>query len=208
MVGTIIKRIHDTVTAMSWVDRYAGLVETVSRDGKDGRESYPVSCDVDMKKCWENNQYLDLMPNSTYKSVVYWEALTGLTNVYDTRISRDRHIITYESTVRLVAWLNMKKLGYDKLEGTSKLQQDAMVALNGLSIGNENIGGVLMFGAAFTASEILRRDHAVIFGKYHYGNKVDLFMYPYDFFAINFKIRIRLNHDCVPALVATAPIQC
>lgn len=209
MVQTIINRIHDTVTEMTWVDRYAGLTEIISRDNKDsGRESYPVSCDVDMKKCWENNQYLDLMPNSTYKSVVYWEALSGLNLVNQRKLSAGRQINVYEASVRLVSWLNMKKLGYDKLEGTSKMVQDAMKAINGHYIGKETISGILILGADFKLTEVMKRDHVAIFGKYHYGNKVDLYMYPFDFFALNFTMQLHLNHDCVLALAGGAPINC
>lgn len=209
MVQTIINRIHDTVTDMTWVDRYAGLTEMITRESKDtGKESYPVSCSVDMKKCWENNQYLDLMPNSTYKSVVYWEAHSGLALVDKRKLSGGRQINVYETNVRLVTWLNMKKLGYDKLEGTHKMQQDVMRSLNGLTIGKETINGILILGADFELTEVMKRDHVAIFGKYHYGSKVDLFMYPFDFFALNFRIRMELNHDCVPALAASAAIQC
>lgn len=230
MIQAILKSIKPTITSMTWVDRYAGLAMPVSRtkvistgsttggatgsttdDGgykQEGKETFPIASDVDMKRCWETGDYQDLVPNSKYKSVIYWEDLTGLQEVNRRRISGGRHLVGMQATLRMVCWLNMKKLGYESNDGTSKFQLDAMKTLMIDDIVLDNQTNIKITYAKMRVVEILKRDHQLIFGQYSYGGQSDLFVYPWDFFALNVRLNVVMSNECAERLGAKGAIEC
>jgi hypothetical protein len=121
-------------------------------------------------------------------------------------MSGGRTIYTYEATLRFVCWLSMKKLGYDTTEGTSDFVLDTIRTIQNIKIDTSTIPGVRKAWIRF--ADQLKRDHQLIFGKYSYGNQSDLFVYPYDFFAINAKLTIEMTQKCNTALEARAAINC
>lgn len=93
---------------LDFVDKIAGLTSVLTFDirGKDNevvQKSFPVACCL-TEKCNIESAYQDLMPNSEYKSVIYFED-GGVS--FEKAESNWKY---YKSTLRLVAWLNIEKL--------------------------------------------------------------------------------------------------
>lgn len=218
MINAILGIIKPSITALSWIHRYAGIAITVTRERivRDQNneiqatvsESFPIASDIDAKQCWENGLYLDLVPNDKYKSVIYWEDLTGLQESgQKINLSGGRGYTGFQATLRMVCWLNLKKLGYTGSESISGIQQDAMKAINAIDMSNITTP-VRIRRLSMMVSDILPKDHTAIFSRYSYAGDSSLFMYPCDFFAMNVKLQIQLANDCLPSLTPKSEIQC
>lgn len=205
MIASIVGLLKDKMVEMPWIDKYAGMSRVVSRDARspksgDGKsvnsmETFPISWNTDVSKCWDNGDYMDLMPNDKYKSVVYWEDLSGLVKSGSVDMSGNRSLAKYDANVRMIAWINSKKLGYTSGEEISELMQDAINKLNGMLLKKVD-APVALRTMEVSLNGIPMKDHRVIFGKYSYGQRDDLFMYPYDYFAIDWKIRVVMDGKC------------
>ena len=218
MIDAILDIIKPAITNLYWVDRYAGIARAITRErvvvSPDNEyqatiaESFPAGRDIDVKQCWENGLYLDLVPNDKYKSVVYWEDLTGLQEAGQyVRLSGGRSFTGYQATLRMVCWLNVQKLGYDGYEKTTDLLQDAMKAIN--SVDFKGITSpVRIRRLTMQVMDILPKDHNSIFSRYSYAGDASLFMHPFDFFALNVRTQVQLSSDCVPLLTQKFEIPC
>jgi len=104
-IASIIKgRIED----MDWVDKIAGLTavtyfEIKDREGNLVQKAVPVACCVTADDCKEG-AYNDLMPDSRYKTVAYFED-RGVT--FQRSESNWKY---YTSNLRFVCWINIEKL--------------------------------------------------------------------------------------------------
>ncbi len=95
------------IEGLDFVDKIAGLTSVLTFDikGPEGvvQKTVPVACCVSACDCIDG-AYNDLMPNSNYKTVIYFE---------DNGISFDRYESKwkyYTSNLRLVCWINIEKL--------------------------------------------------------------------------------------------------
>lgn len=190
-VANILKsKIED----LGFVDRLAGLVQPVRVDVKsgDGRSEkvFPISCDLTHSECIKGN-YEDLAPNSKHKSVIYFED-NGVRYV-----RTERNNIYYESSLRLVGWLNLARLyeldcKYDKCDITACVITNIIQAFHGTPYHDSpflNIYSVI-------ASQEIR--DANIFGRYTYNEKVTQYlMAPYDFFALNIQTAFAVPVGCI-----------
>ena len=105
MTGALAAILRTYLQGLPFVDRLAGVVRTVTITGEDGkRKAFPVACNVTNADCTAG-RYQDLVPDSSRKSVMYFEdggtVLTGL-------LKGDPQ---FRSTIRLIGWLNLKKMG-------------------------------------------------------------------------------------------------
>ena len=104
-IASIIKgHIED----LTFVDKIAGVVQAVTFEirGPDNQmiqKTVPVACCVDPADC-KDGQYNDLMPNSEYKTVIYFED-RGVT--FNRSESNWKY---YTSNLRLVCWINIVKI--------------------------------------------------------------------------------------------------
>lgn len=194
-IANILK---ERIEGLSFVDRIAGLVQPVRVDVKsgDGRSEkvFPISCDLEYSECIKG-KYEDLAPNSRYKSVVYFED-NGVRFV-----RRERHLLYYESSLRLVGWLNLAKL-YDKecKPDVCDLSACAITeVIQAIDSSPYHDDPFMHLYSIITSQEI--RD-ANIFGRYTYNEKVTQYlMSPYDFFALNIQTAFAIPVGCVDACV-------
>lgn len=218
MIESILDIIKPSITGMSWVDRYAGIAKTISREQivttPDNEyqatvtESFPAGCDIDVRNCWENGMYLDLVPNDKYRSVVYWEDLTGLQDAGQyIRLSGGRSFMGFQATLRMVCWLNAKKLGYEGCDNTPEFIQDAMKVINGIDL-KQITSPIRIRRISLQVMDILPKDHNAIFSKYSYSGNSGLFIYPFDYFALNVRLQVQMSSDCAPVLCQKFEVPC
>lgn len=185
MIEPIISIISSNIKELPFIERHGGLVRTARRytiiDGQPYEEVFPVSMDVD-GNCFENGKYLDLAPNSAYKSVSYFEQRGPVT------VDCDDNYFKFTAPVSFVCWMNMKKIG-------SSNQIAYVYESLALDTIRKTIN-ISKYKAIVIDIESLHPKNEGVFQKYNYSDRLDLFLYPYDFFSINFTIKFRMLMGC------------
>ena len=188
-----IKYLIDTllspsINTIQWVDRYAGLVQTIYREeaaanGKTVVKKFPIGCDVTEKDCNNIGIFQDLAPNDKYKSVVYWKEVTPMQNKGKTSTG-NRFERKFMGVARLVCWVNKRKLGLDACSSLAA----AVVELENIITTKVKIPGGVFGGRQLWIEPKgqPKKDIKTIFGKYDYNELVNWYVYPFDYFAIDF----------------------
>lgn len=183
-IATILKGYIDDLI---WVDKIAGLVQTanirVKKDDTAIEKSYPISCDIDLDACLKG-AYQDLAPDSKKKSVLYFED-KGVTF-----IERQGNKLKFQSSLRLVCWLNLKLIqeaGCDSVVTGCGSSGDYVIQilkiLPTIPISTPDFVSIYISGIAQAERDVS------IFSKYTYNETATQYlMFPYDYFAIDFMI--------------------
>lgn len=217
MIDTIIAPIKTAIAAMPLFTtgtdtRIAGLVSPISKKDKEGKPfTFPISCDVDGTACYEQGRYFDLLPNDLYRAVIYFEQLSDV-SFTGYKDSKDK-IMIYESSLRLVGWINLKKFGSTDCTITSRLVLGIIKALTATKgeISRES-GQFAVSDANFTNAVVELvidqqvRQNPNIFGRYTL--KETNLLYPWDYFAIDLTCNLYVGRECFVEVTAGAEILC
>jgi hypothetical protein len=186
------------IKALSFVDRYGGVVQTLTQEIDDGTpnpkvKSYPVSCYVDVteKDCANTGMYQNLVPDDSKDSVVYWEVITPMQNAGKTKLN-DFHTRKFKGVARLVVWMNIAKLG-----GTDcRTPFFALAPLEKILSKQLKISGGDYDGSQLWIQPkgMVLNNEQTIFGKYSYPKESVYALYPYGFFAIDVSFEL---HQCL-----------
>lgn len=208
MIKEAIKTVADEIQLIDWVERYGGLVSAVIKkdvigdNGQTITKTFPVSDTTTAKECWEQGKYQSLIPNSNYSSVLYWEQLTALTN--QQIIGAKKGVQELRARVRLVAWMNLPKLGLESAAGASAAFQ-LITKINGtrmMAAPNDNVK------VRFEFLEKPQKDRA-LFSRYSYGDEIqNQLLYPYDYFALDFNLSIFVPLNCDFSITISEPLTC
>ena len=175
--------IRGHIDSLDFVDKIAGMVapltfEIRDKDNNMVVKTFPIACCVSADDCKEG-AYNELMPDSAYKTVIYFED-QGVTFV-----KAESHWKYYQSTLRLVCWINVAKiLGDDCSTGeactlAAHLIAEIIRALPGFPENHSPFDHVY---SEVTGQEIRNPG---IFSAYTYDEKhTQYLMYPYDYFAL------------------------
>lgn len=187
-IANIIK---DKISDLPFVDKISGLVRTISYtenvDGQTYTYKFPVSCDVTYEDCFSNERYKEMTPNSELRSLIYFEdggvSLTGNNSRYS----------EYESRLRLVCWLNMKR--FDTTECSISGYITSLIIRRLLTSKRYNQG--IYSDISFTITQIPDKTSA-IFSQYTYDESATQYMlYPYDYLAIDIKVNYSILYNCL-----------
>jgi len=192
MNADIANILNAYITPLPFIERNAGLVKTISYaaptdDDKTFQKSIPVACNVSHADCVRSNKKLEsLVPDSSVKSISYWED-QGVRKGSD-----DHRDFSFESSLRFVCWLNLKKLGktdcsYSALAITNILNAIPTRSLN---------------STPYTRIQVRNDGEIVkdksIFSKYTYEeDKMQYLMYPFDYFALDFVVKFCIPKSCI-----------
>jgi hypothetical protein len=173
------------LSAVSFADKLAGLVRPTTHVLDKETVVYPVAYDVTHADC-KIGQATELMPNSRYKSIMYFE---------DNGISAGAKQGTWQdmtSNLRLVVWLNLQKITDEKCPevGSVCAVLEVMKALN-----NKLENAAPIFSILIDSLEIIRDKS--IFSEYTYDEKFSQYLFhPYDFFAVKIRVKYKINYAC------------
>lgn len=173
-IASIIK---GYVENLDFVDKIAGLVQTQYMTIEDTVKSYPVACCVP-DDC-KTGEYNDLAPDSRYKSVIYFED-RGVRF-----IRAQGNFKYYESNLRLVAWLNVKRILGDLCDA-SACTYSSHAILDIIRLLPEFPQNIAPFTQVYieVTSQVIRDKS--IFSKYTYNElQTQYLMSPYDYFALD-----------------------
>jgi hypothetical protein len=185
MNNRIANIVVDYIKDLTWIDKLAGLTQ-VARINQNGVEKrYPISCQTSSEDACTEGCYNDLAPNSAYQSVVFFE---------DEGFNFDHQAgnkLYYNSTLKLIAWLNYNKLG-GGCGSTGNYIIDIIRALPSYPVNIDDLLGVNIR----VMSQAIRSDS--IFSKYTFNEFATQFLLlPYDFFSLEIKTSFYLIPECV-----------
>lgn len=190
MTSDIANILTAYLTPLPFADKVAGMTKTVTiadqdAEGRPTKRVFPIGCNVSQDDCIRG-KFKDLVPDKKYKSIMYFE--DGGTRI-TSETPRD---YVFTSSMRLVGWLNLQKLGK-----TSCSLSGLAVAhiLKALPTDFNNNGIYQKIRIKSISQEIKSQ---TIFSKYSYKeDQVQYLMYPYDYFALNLTVDFVINKVCI-----------
>lgn len=194
MNAGIAELLRTKVATIAYIDKLAGLVQPVTRQvidgsGKTVNITFPIALSVTDPLNCEAELIRDLVPDEAYRMIVYFEDRSGA------RIIEHQNRKVWESTLRLVAWVNTAKMNGNPAAADIALQ---------------NIAKAVSVSAPYNSGQYIGVTHSVVgmppkgaalFSAYTYPDGVRQYLFPpFDSFALDITTRFTLNPDCGPAV--------
>lgn len=215
MIHQLIQPLSDIITALPYVDRYGGIVNTASRLVQVGetdagvpiydKEYFPVSCGVTETECWENGRYQDLIPNSDYKSIFYFEQIDGMRPDGEERKGGGKVFYRFSEKLRFVGWLNLPELGISDCNGSSTIVASLIKNLIQEWKGLTDPMRVYRLNTSFVGVEPKFQNP---FEKYSYKEMSEMWLYPYDYMSILVQVDALISEACLGEYEAADPVVC
>ena len=197
MINLICEQLKTRLAALPYAEKTAGLVKIAVRriegESEDGtkyllqEQRFPIAANVNGAECWRSGTYKDLAPNTSLKSVTYFEQVSPETITPETKPFTGTSV-----KLRLVGWFNLKKLGVTgelppqiKYEIMSLLQNSVTVTIGART---ENV--------RLNVNQVITDPS--VFAKYSYEKAIieNMLLYPYSYFAIDFTATWLLQPNC------------
>lgn len=187
--------LRDKIANLPFIDVLAGVAqtlvvndvneETMAITGK----RYPVSSDCLGVDCL--GKEIGMLPSADRKSIIYFEDFgIGVTG-------RDHGHTGYNSSLRLICWLNRSKLVGEYYKNVSGTMMATIID----RLANKNPINVGIFQKLqITVARIPPQD-AALFGKYTYSEPDRQYLRPpYEFFGIDFTCTYLVPAQCLQAI--------
>lgn len=180
-----------------FIEIAAGLVQTVERVNVQGPEmkavsfKHPISADVTSTNpdCIQPNGYADLSPDSTRKSILYFED-QGVQI-----LRRESSFIHYRSKLRAIAWFNLSYFE-NPLQVTAAMTNAIISSLTMNPINAGNISRLFLTGSSVP---IIGMN---LFSSYSFKDPIHQYlMAPYDIVAVDLQIDFAINVSCLPVVL-------
>lgn len=217
MINEIIKPLGDAIADLEFVARYGGIVNSVSRKVQIGttdegipimrEEIYPVACGVSSAECWEGSRYMDLIPNDNFASIVYFEQMDGMRFEKIEEVNARQVFYTFSERLRLVAWMNLAKLGIEDCNGGSAIQ---LALIKQLTRTYKNLSDPFDIQRLEIKPIVIEPKHQNPFLKYSYDEQevLGFWMYPYDYLSMIVECKITVNKNCLPDFTPGESVAC
>ena len=202
LLAQAVELLRDKIQALNWVERFGGLTQVVSyetfdQDNRRIEKTIPISCLANSKDCNTLDQfYQNLIPDSSKKSVLYFEPLQGFRD--NGAINGNQYFRNYTAQVRLVGWVNSKRLGLsdDCLLSAKLIRSLFPILLSEF----KSLTGVLEGAKLRFRNPNVVVKNPNIFSSYTYDIDTQFLINPYDYFAIDIDVVLDLNAGCEYAL--------
>lgn len=200
MIKQIGNILISKVGTLPFVDKYAGVVKTLSFVAQEGtkqvKKMFPAACNITLEEC-SSGRYKDLIPDSSKKSVLYLED-KGLRIV-----RREGGLIFFKASYDLVCWLNMPKLGFADCSYSGIAITSILAKLPTTPFNN----GIYNRIAINVVSQATTQNNP--FQKYSYDETINQFlMFPFDYFTLAIEIDFVVNQKCLSVAELNPPLPC
>ncbi len=197
MINTIVKNIIPYLEALNFSEVVGGIATTISqnkpiKDNKIIVKKFPAYYNENKTTC-NASDYIDLVPNSNKRSIIYFEN-NGI------KISPiNGNIIECVADVRLVCWANLKKIN-DTFINADILK---LLVIQAMPSSLSNVLPYSFIRIQLTGEET---KNVSIFSKYTYNEEEKQYLiYPFDYFALNYEISFYVGINCIdPILISPA----
>lgn len=226
MVAAIADILKSRLSALDWIERFGGLVieakKADTRIGDKGEiitvgwQSWPVACDVNAERCFEDQAKLKwFIPESSLAAIAYFVDSGGTQFVGLDGITPKRGGLVYRFNLTFVCWMNMKRLGDAITSGECWAADKLVPYVIAEFFGDYTAAEIAaVFGGADTpkakaykqvevTSVTQLRKSPQIFAPFSFWNLPDkqaMFVWPYDYFALQIQGTFILNRFCLPEL--------
>lgn len=222
MIAAIADILKDTLTGLDWIERFAGLVVEAKKPttvtGGDGQtlvtgwQSWPIACDVNAEKCFENQQKLKwFVPDSSVSAVAYFVDNGGCVSLGFDDNTPNRGGLVYRFNLKFVCWMNMKRLGDAITSGecyaADKVVPYVIAAFHNPSTSAQVFGADTVKALAYRRVEITNVTQLPktpqLFAPFSFWNLPDkqaMFIWPYDYFALSIQGTFIVNRFCLADL--------
>lgn len=199
MIEAIIKSLESVFDGQDWVKVYGGLVDTWTRDldtDPPSQESFPVTWGESREGCDSDCQN-KLLPDDTKKNILFWvQTSDAVSGPVPANISRSGRPVQITQNARLIVWVNFK--------GCQDCSQASFMAyvdhLRQLFDGRKfSLTEPVPLRGTMRVAGIPTRDHKEVFAPWSFGTNQLLFVYPFDFFGLDFTFTWIQNQSC-PAI--------
>jgi|JI10StandDraft_1071094.scaffolds.fasta_scaffold103911_7 hypothetical protein len=224
MVAAIADILKAQIAGLDWIERFGGLVieakkpDTRKADNGDvvtvGWQSWPVACDVNAERCFEDQAKLKwFIPESSLAAVAYFVDNGGTSFVGFDEFTPRRGGLIYRFNLKFVVWMNMKRLGDAITSGECWAADKLVPYVISEFFGTAPDAATTVFGADTPKARAYRRIEVTsvsqiqkspqIFAPFSFWNLPDkqaMFVWPYDYFALQIQGTFVLNRFCLPEL--------
>ena len=203
MSTAIAEILRQRIEDLAIVDKSAGLVRAIPRsvqvNGRPITRYFPVGCNVSDPDSCTIQQIEDLVPSSNYASIIYFEDLGSTRRPVNIPGASAKTV-----RLRLVAWMNLNKLGPLCTTGDA-FQREIERTINA---DRYDLNPYKAMTHRVVGSPIKSNS---IFAKYNYDEVNRQYLnWPYDYFAIDIETNFILQDGCeepiVPSDSQCAPI--
>lgn len=222
MLHAVTEVLKSAIADTVWLERFGGLVTRAVKplfiDAPDGTKlqtgtwTAPVSCEVNEENCWEGDKlYKYFEPDSNKAAVGFFDDAGGVSFV---KVDQPKAAwLVFKFNVRFLCWLNLKRLNADFVGcNFSALASGELVSK---FYGRHSSVGLFAGGAeetAFQGIEVTGITQPIktpaIFEPFSFAKQQEakgLFLYPYDYFALNLTGTFAVNKNCFPQLFTEPP---
>jgi hypothetical protein len=188
MIKQIIDEIKESLEIdIIWADVFAGLAKTAVRNiNSEGgliSKKFPVYENTNKTTC-QGNDYISLIPDNTKMGIIYF------TDLGTAQVDCNSRYTDYESVIRCIAWVNLKKIN-QTYTNTDILLNDLMSSIPSVVL----VQGVCKINITLRNPVIKSVN---IFSEYSYSEEINQYIvYPYDYFAFDFLVQWSLPRHCV-----------
>ena len=184
---------------LPFVERYAGLVQTVEKididvNQNNVRKRFPVATESVLNGVCNSNEII-MTPDSSVKGIIYFE--DGGTTPMGRKGSR----FLYSSNLTLVCWINRAKVVSNIYSEITGIAIQNIIKKMRVDENPENVS--IFTGMTVSVVRILPQE-ASIFSRYTYDETVTQFLRPpFEFFALGLQLKYSINESCVEPLTIT-----
>ena len=192
MIDLAVSQLQSRLSELAWLDLVAGVVreQKLNVDGK--VKTLPAMPDPD-----NAGEYILLVPADEHSGIAYFDVLS---NQKRGDVSGGRAYLM-ESVVRLVVWLNTKRLS------PSSVIPQAMAAIVSKLSGNYSDVSPVGSLAVTPLQEVPKTP--AIFSKWTYDEAESQYlMLPYEYFAFDFQMMFTLSASCPVVNIVRTDLQC
>lgn len=224
MVAAIADILKAQLSGLDWIERFGGLVieakrpDTRKADNGDtvivGWQSWPVACDVNAERCFEDHAKLKwFIPESSLSAVAYFVDNGGCQMVGFDEFTPNRGGLIYRFNLKFVCWMNMKRLGDAITSGECWAADKLVPYVVAEFLGTAPGAATVVFGAdtpkarAYKQVEVTSvsqvQKSPQVFAPFSFWNLPDkqaMFVWPYDYFALSIQGTFILNRFCLGEL--------
>lgn len=175
-----------------YIDKWCGTVQTIDKANvtpQQGTNRFPIGYALIGRDCGRDPlKPCEMVPDSKYKGILYFEdkGITQTSKAYSMMYG-------FNSNLRLVCWLNNKKVGADQT--TNYLSTYAMADLTD-KLTSFFQGGDIFKNVKAQVTGIAIQDKE-IFSKYDYDDKITAYLQgEYTFFSIDFSVNFLIPKKC------------
>ena len=191
MIDLAVSQLQSRLSELAWLDIVAGVVRAQKMNVEGVEKTLPAMPDPN------NQEYILLTPSDKYSGIAYFDLIS---NSNRGELSGGR-AFQMESVVRLVVWLNMRRLSPS---GNVPQAMAAIVSkLNGRYSDVAPVGNIVV-----TPMQEVSKTPA-IFSRWTYDEAESQYlMLPYDYFAFDFHLMFTLSAFCPTVNIAKVEPQC